>query len=173
MPSYNSLGVSASLSVTKLDGTVSNDVMLRMGSAQQEIAGRVDAQISKGRALPERPCRLNGSKVGVIQFVGVDQDMALFVVETGDTLKADGDAGSGSQDASSTEGSRLYTAAGFKPGNISLNMHLDEAATQSQDEDAQYATSSTSVSLNRQKPASTTSAATQQVCVLTNERVIM
>lgn len=146
MPSYNSLGVSASLSVTKLDGTVSNDVMLRMGSAQQEIAGRVDAQISKGRALPERPCRLNGSKVGVIQFVGVDQDMALFVVETGDTLKADGDAGSGSQDASSTEGSRLCTAAGFKPGNISLNMHLDEAATQSQDEDAQYATSSTSVS---------------------------
>lgn len=87
MPTYNSLGVSASLVVTDLDKTLSNTIQLRMGSHQQKDAERIKSQLDKGRTLPERQVSFYNSKVGILQFVGDDGDMALLSVKAGDKFQ--------------------------------------------------------------------------------------
>lgn len=83
MPTYNALGISASLLVTDLDKTLSDEIVLRMGASQQKDAKRIESALSKGRALVEQPLASNDSKVGVLQLVGDYEDMALFAVEAG------------------------------------------------------------------------------------------
>jgi hypothetical protein len=92
MPTYNSLGISASLVVTNLEQTLSNEILMRMGADQQGHAKRIQSQLSNGRALLEQPLDSHNSKVGVLQFVGEDGDMALFVVEASDSQDKDGSA---------------------------------------------------------------------------------
>lgn len=92
MPTYNALGISASLLVTNLDETLSDEIVLRMGATQQKDAKRIESALSKGRALVEQPLASNTSKVGVLQLVGEYEDMALFAVEAGGAQKGhDGD----------------------------------------------------------------------------------
>lgn len=86
MPTYNSIGVSASLLVTSLDGTLSDAIDLRMGTTHQVSANRINKRLDSGRALPETPIGSSDSKVGILQLVGEDQDMALFLVEAGDAV---------------------------------------------------------------------------------------
>jgi hypothetical protein len=92
MPTYNSLGISASLVVTNLEQTLSDEILMRMGADQQEHAKRIQSQLSNGRALLEQPLGLHNSEVGVLQFVGEDGDMAIFVVEASDSQIKDGSA---------------------------------------------------------------------------------
>jgi hypothetical protein len=80
MPTYNSLGISASLMVTDLDQTVSDKILLRMGAAQQRDTKRIQSQLYNGRALLEQHVSSQNCR-GVLQFVGEDEDMALFIVE--------------------------------------------------------------------------------------------
>jgi hypothetical protein len=92
MPTYNSLGISASLVVTNLEQTLSDEILMRMGADHQEHAKRIQSHLSNGRALLEQPLGLRNSKVGVLQFVGEEGDMALFVVEASDSQDTDGSA---------------------------------------------------------------------------------
>ena len=84
MPTHNSLGISASLLVSDLDKTLSNAIKLRMGTSQKKDAKRIESELSKGRALLEKPIGTDKAKVGVIQFVGDDKQMALLAVEASD-----------------------------------------------------------------------------------------
>ena len=84
MPKYNLTGITASLMVAELAGTLCDDIQLRMGSDQREEAERIKHQLRNGRTLPERPVGQNQSMVGVLQFVGDERDMALLVAETGE-----------------------------------------------------------------------------------------
>lgn len=143
MVTYNSLGVSASLSVTELAPTLSDDVLLRAGDDQREIAERIAAQIASGRNLPERLCRSNDSKVGILQFVGDCEDMPLFVVEAGDTLEADSRKDHASQQTEISTAVPLPTGPGV--GNSASNTHSNTASTRSQDSQSHHATSGTSV----------------------------
>jgi hypothetical protein len=81
MPTYNSLGFSASLLVTKLDQTLSDEINLRMGKSLQEDTKRIQDLLSNGRPLREQP---ENSKVGIFQLCGEDEDMVLFVVQASD-----------------------------------------------------------------------------------------
>lgn len=91
MPTYKSLGISASLSVTELDTTLSDGIKLRMGSDHQDDADRIKLQLANGRTLRERPCGNADGKVStnVMQFVGDDKDMVLFVVVARDKEEAE------------------------------------------------------------------------------------
>jgi hypothetical protein len=84
MPTYTSTGIGASLAVAELDGTLCDEIHLRMGSNQREEAERIKSQLLNGRTLEERPIGQNHSMVGVLQFVGDERDMALFAVEAGE-----------------------------------------------------------------------------------------
>jgi hypothetical protein len=84
MPTYHSLGISASLLVTDLDQTLSNEILLRMGKGLQQDTKRIQDLLSKGRALREQPTGSKSSKVGLFQFLGQDEDMVLLVVEASD-----------------------------------------------------------------------------------------
>jgi hypothetical protein len=106
MPTYNSLGISASLVVTDLEQTLSDEINMRMGANHQAHAKRVQSQLSNGRSLLEQPLGLHNSKVGVLQFVGEDEDMVLFLVEASDSQDKDessavnSDVGQGERPAS-------------------------------------------------------------------------
>ena len=82
MPTSNSTGITASLVVAELAGTLSDGIELRMGADQREDAERIKHQLLHGCTLEER-AGPNHSMVGVLQFVGDERDMALFVVEAG------------------------------------------------------------------------------------------
>jgi len=84
MPTYHSLGISASLLVTDLDPTLSNEILLRMGKGHQQDSKRIQDLLSNGRALREQPTGSQTAKVGAFQFLGQDEDMVLLVVEASD-----------------------------------------------------------------------------------------
>jgi hypothetical protein len=84
MPTYTSTGISASLVVAELAGTLCDEIQLRMGPDQQQEAERIKVQLLNGRLLQERPIGQNNPMVGVLQFVGDERDMALFAVEAGE-----------------------------------------------------------------------------------------
>ena len=80
MPTYNSLGISATLLVTDLDQTLSDEINLRMGKGLQKDTKRIQDRLLSGRALREQPTDF---KVGIIQFMGDGEDMVLLLVEAG------------------------------------------------------------------------------------------
>ena len=81
MPTYNSLGISATLLVTDLDQTLSDEINLRMGKGLQKDTKRIQDRLLSGRALREQS---TDSKVGIFQFMGEGEDMVLLVVEAAD-----------------------------------------------------------------------------------------
>ena len=84
MPAYKSLGISATLLVTDLDQTLSDEINLRMGKGLQQDTKRIQDQLNNGRALQEQPTGLENSKVGVFQFLGENEDMVLLMVAASD-----------------------------------------------------------------------------------------
>lgn len=84
MPTYHSLGISASLLVTDLDQTLSDEIVLRMGKSLQQDTKRIQDRLSNGHALREQPPDSKLPKVGIFQFLGEDEDMVLLVVEASD-----------------------------------------------------------------------------------------
>jgi hypothetical protein len=84
MPTYHSLGISASLLVTDLDPTLSDEILLRMGKGLQQDTKRIQDLLSNGRALREQPTGSQTSKVGVFPFLGQHEDMVLLLVEASD-----------------------------------------------------------------------------------------
>lgn len=86
MPTYKSIGVTATLATCDLQPSLNHATILRMGTEQKEDAARVDGLFSKARRLPERPIGADGSEKGVVQFIGVNEDMALFMVEAGENV---------------------------------------------------------------------------------------
>jgi hypothetical protein len=106
MPTYNSLGISATLVVTDLEQTLSDEINMRMGANHQKDAKRIQSRLSNGRTLLEQPVGLRNSKVGVLQFVGEDEDMVLFLVkandsqDNGESSVVDSDVGQGDRPAS-------------------------------------------------------------------------
>ncbi|RMZ01049.1 hypothetical protein D0862_06503 [Hortaea werneckii] len=86
MPTYYSLGVTATLSVAPLDASLSTVVELKGGDEQRKDARRIEDVMANGRVLPEKPLPPPGQK-GAQQFLGADQDMPFMMVLAGDTLK--------------------------------------------------------------------------------------
>ncbi|KAK0864515.1 hypothetical protein LTS02_005897 [Friedmanniomyces endolithicus] len=83
MPCCRSL---ATLSVANLQASCSNVFDLRMFAEQRLDAERIENVFATGRNLPERPLSTEGDGMGVMQFVGANEDMPLFMVEAGDGL---------------------------------------------------------------------------------------
>ncbi|KAI7051129.1 hypothetical protein KC327_g2758 [Hortaea werneckii] len=86
MPTYYSLGVTATLSVAPLADSLSTVVELKGGDEQRKDARRIEDVMANGRVLPEKPLPSPGQK-GPQQFLGADQDMPFMMVLAGDTLK--------------------------------------------------------------------------------------
>ncbi|KAK1062533.1 hypothetical protein LTR74_010238 [Friedmanniomyces endolithicus] len=86
MPTCHAAGVSATLSVANLQASRSNVFDLRMFAEQRLDAERIENVFATGRNLPERPLTIEGDEKGVMQFVGANEDMPLFMVEAGDGL---------------------------------------------------------------------------------------
>lgn len=106
MPTYNSLGFSASLLVTNLDQTLSDGINLRMGKSLQKDTKRIQDQLSNGRALREQPTSPTNSEVGIFQLLGEDEDMVLLVVVASDGQGDDEGIG---KDSDEVEGERPET----------------------------------------------------------------
>ena len=86
MPTYHATGVTARLGTCDLQASLSNVIDWRMGREQRADAARVQAVLSAARKLPERPIGEDGTEKGVVRFIGVNEDMALFMVETGENV---------------------------------------------------------------------------------------
>ncbi|RMX86329.1 hypothetical protein D0869_03163 [Hortaea werneckii] len=86
MPTYYSLGVSATLSVADLDASLSTVVELKGGEEQRKDARRIEEVMANGRVLPEKPLPPPGQK-GPQQFLGANQDMPFTMVLAGESLK--------------------------------------------------------------------------------------
>ncbi|KAK0933463.1 hypothetical protein LTR29_014980 [Friedmanniomyces endolithicus] len=86
MPTCHAAGVSATLSVANLQASCSNVFDLRMFAEQRLDAERIENVFATGRNLPERPLSTEGDGMDVMQFVGANEDMPLFMVEAGDGL---------------------------------------------------------------------------------------
>ncbi|RMY41983.1 hypothetical protein D0866_00236 [Hortaea werneckii] len=86
MPTYYSLGVSATLSVAELDASLSTIVELKGGEEQRKDARRIEDVMANGRVLPEKPLPPPGQK-GPQQFLGANQDMPFTMVLAGESLK--------------------------------------------------------------------------------------
>ncbi|KAI6894863.1 hypothetical protein KC318_g11659, partial [Hortaea werneckii] len=86
MPTYYSLGVSATLSVAELDASLSTVVELKGGEEQRKDARRIEDIMANGRVLPEKPLSPPGQK-GPQQFLGANQDMPFTMVLAGESLK--------------------------------------------------------------------------------------
>ena len=106
MPTYNSLGFSASLLVTNLDQTLSDEINLRMGKSLQKDTKRIQDQLSNGRALREYPTGPTSSEVSIFQLLGEDEDMVLLVVAASDGQGDDEGIG---KDSDEVEGERPET----------------------------------------------------------------
>lgn len=102
MPTFHSLGISASLLVTDLQQTLSDEIALRMGAQHQAKAKRIQSLLSSGRVLLEQPIGSNSPKVGVVQFLGEDQDMVSLLVGASDRRYED-DGPVGDDDISEDE----------------------------------------------------------------------
>ncbi|TKA69881.1 hypothetical protein B0A55_08827 [Friedmanniomyces simplex] len=101
MPTYHATGVSASLSVANLQASSSNVFDLRMSAEQRLDAERIENVFASGRNLAENTIGHDGGEEGVVQFVGHNEDLPLFMVEVGDglsSLKTDDLDGPGQED---------------------------------------------------------------------------
>lgn len=81
MPTYNAAGVAATLGVCDLRASLTNVFDKRQGAEQKADADRVQKVFSGARKLQERVIGEDGSLEGVLQFIGADADMALYMVE--------------------------------------------------------------------------------------------
>ena len=61
MPTFNALGVRATLSVSSLQGTLTDEVILTMGPGVKKRTERIAEVIASGRNLLERPIGADGS----------------------------------------------------------------------------------------------------------------
>ena len=86
MPTYYATGVTATLATCDLQASLSNTFDWLQGAEQQTDAKRIQCHFSTARKLPERPVGEDGSEKGVVQFLGVDQDIPFYVVEAGDKV---------------------------------------------------------------------------------------
>lgn len=73
MPTYYATGVNASLAVCDLQDTLSSNIRFNGGTKAQADAARLQRVFSLAENLPERPT--GGS--GVVQFIGIHEDMPL------------------------------------------------------------------------------------------------
>lgn len=87
MPTYHACGVTARLSTCDLKATLSGFVDLRMGGEQRKDAARIQKNLSGGEKLGERPIGPDGSERGVVQFIGVQEDLPLYMVEASAQLR--------------------------------------------------------------------------------------
>lgn len=84
MPTYHATGVTATLATCDLQPTLSKVIDWRMGRQQQTDATRVQQVFSGATKLYERPIGEHGGDKGIVRFIGVNADMALFMVEAGE-----------------------------------------------------------------------------------------
>ena len=83
MPTYCATGVTATLKVCNLQAALSSVVDLRQGKEQRSDEARVQKVLANAEKLPERVIGDNGGESGVVRFLGVNEDMAMFMVEAG------------------------------------------------------------------------------------------
>lgn len=147
MPTYSAIGVTASLATCHLDSTLTANILRTMGAECKKKHERVQKIFANARRLLERPIGENGGEKGVIRFVGADEDMPLFVVETGENIGAargpddeDADeevphtvtAGQGTQELASS--ASPLTSLGETPAHSSTPWPPMKNATAKQDE---------------------------------------
>ncbi|KAK5131810.1 hypothetical protein LTR08_000565 [Meristemomyces frigidus] len=89
MPTYFALGVTATLSVTSLEPSLSNVFDLKQRQEQRADAQRVSSVLANGRRLPERAIGADGTERRVQQFLGERQDVPFFMVEAGEGVRRD------------------------------------------------------------------------------------
>lgn len=87
MPTYYACGVTARLSTCDLQPTLSKFTDLRMGGEQRKDAARIQKILSSGEKLSERVIGADGSERGVVQFIGVYENMPLCMVEASEQLR--------------------------------------------------------------------------------------
>lgn len=87
MPTYHAIGVTAGLAICDLESTLTTNILRTMGPECKKEHQRVQQVFSCARGFLERPIGEDGSDRGVIRFIGVDQDMPVYVVETGEKLR--------------------------------------------------------------------------------------
>ncbi len=86
MPTYYARGVSATLATCDLRSTLTHSVKLTMGAETKRENQRFQEVFSKARQFRERTVGADGSTEGVLQFIGKDEDLPLYVVETGESI---------------------------------------------------------------------------------------
>jgi hypothetical protein len=86
MPTFHATGVTAKLGTCDLRSTLSNVIVLTMGAGHQKESARVRDIFANAQRLPERPVGEDGSEKGIIQFIGPNEDMPLYVVEVGENV---------------------------------------------------------------------------------------
>lgn len=86
MPTYHATGITATLATCDLQASCSNVIDLRQGAEQRTDEARVLEVFANAKCLPERVIGEDGGDRGVVQFLGVNEDMALFMVEAGEDV---------------------------------------------------------------------------------------
>ncbi|OQO01912.1 hypothetical protein B0A48_12385 [Cryoendolithus antarcticus] len=118
MPTLDAHSVTASLTVSSLEATICDTIMMRMGKSWQTEAERINAELRHGRKMPEQSITQTNSGNGNLQYLGQDSDMPFLMVEAGEHINVDPalreydqpspfvarEAGSGGSDDSSTGG---------------------------------------------------------------------
>ncbi|EME46068.1 hypothetical protein DOTSEDRAFT_70156 [Dothistroma septosporum NZE10] len=87
MPTFSARGVTATLSIAPLKGTLSDTLNLSETSKQEK---RVQKAFNAGQKLRERPIGPvgpNGRTPGVLQFIGTKEDIPFFMAEASERLR--------------------------------------------------------------------------------------
>ncbi|OQO11748.1 hypothetical protein B0A48_03475 [Cryoendolithus antarcticus] len=89
MPTHDTHGVTASLTVSSLEATICDTIVMRMGKSWQTEAERINAELRHGRKLPEHAVTQTNSGNGNLQYLGHDGDMSFLMVEAGEHINVD------------------------------------------------------------------------------------
>lgn len=126
MPTYYALGITATLSVADLQGSLSNVVELKGSEEQRNDAKRVNDVLNAGTPLAEQAVSGDGEGKGVQRFLGENEDMPFSMVIAADgvkLVKAEKEEGQSkiakdASKASSTQLDAQRDSTGSPPGTL-------------------------------------------------------
>ncbi|KAK6439894.1 hypothetical protein LTR95_003892 [Oleoguttula sp. CCFEE 5521] len=89
MPTYDTHKVTASLTVSSLEATICDTIVMRMGKSWQTEADRINSELRHGRKLPEQAIAQADLGTSNVQYLGQDGDMPSLMVEAGGHVSVD------------------------------------------------------------------------------------
>nr|OQO28183.1 hypothetical protein B0A51_04603 [Rachicladosporium sp. CCFEE 5018] len=84
MPTHDAHNVTASLTVSSLEATICDTIVMRMGKSWQTEAERISAELRHGRKLPEQAIAQTNSVTSNVQYLDQDGDVPFLMVEAGE-----------------------------------------------------------------------------------------